>query len=315
MGEPIFFKPVFHDRIWGGTALKDVFNYEISSELVGECWGISAHPNGPSAIEKGSFSTKTLDELWKQYPEIFNYLERDRFPLLVKILDANEDLSVQVHPGNEYASTFEQGEMGKTECWYILDCKEGAEIIYGHHAATKEEFAKMITKGQWDQLLKKVKVKPGDFFYVPSGTIHALGKGILVLEIQQNSDTTYRIYDYDRIDKNGNKRELHLEKALDVTNVPHTDFNHSISVTRDKNITITTFIQSQYFSVHKWAVNGEVSRLITDPFLLCSIISGEGKLVYRDREYLFQKGSHFMLPALIHEVDIIGKCEIMVCHP
>lgn len=136
------------------------------------------------------------------------------------MLDAAQDLSVQVHPNDEYANAHENGELGKTECWYIIDCQKDAEIIYGHHAKSKEELKAMIQLEKWDRLLRRVKVKPGDFFYVPSGTVHAIGKGILILETQQNSDTTYRLYDYDRKDAEGNLRELHLEKSIEVIDVP-----------------------------------------------------------------------------------------------
>ena len=207
MKEPLFLEPVFQERIWGGTALRDQFNYEIPSDLTGECWAISAHPNGPSIVKNGEFAGRTLIELWKDHPELFGEQSSPVFPLLTKILDANTDLSVQVHPDDAYANEHENGELGKTECWYIIDCAEDAEIIYGHTAMTKEEFVERVENNEWNELLRSVKIKPGDFFYVPSGTIHALGKGTVVLETQQSSDTTYRLYDYDRKDQDGNLRE------------------------------------------------------------------------------------------------------------
>ncbi|TPB32722.1 mannose-6-phosphate isomerase, partial [Burkholderia pseudomallei] len=152
--------------------------------------------------------------LWSNHKELFGNMPGDKFPLLTKILDANDNLSVQVHPDNEYAKENENGELGKTECWYIIDCDDDAEMIFGHNAKSKEELEYMISNNKWSDLLKRVKVNKGDFFYVPSGTIHALCKGTLVLETQQNSDTTYRVYDYDRVDSNGNKRELHVDKSI-----------------------------------------------------------------------------------------------------
>ena len=157
-----------------------------------------------------------MGELWEKKREIFGGMKQESFPLLIKILDVTSDLSIQVHPGDEYAYTHENGELGKTECWYIIHCEENSEIVFGHNANTKEELINMIENKQWDRLLRREKIKPGDFFYVPAGTIHALCKGTLVLEIQQSSDTTYRVYDYDRVDKDGNLRELHLDKAIDV---------------------------------------------------------------------------------------------------
>src|SRR5699024_9302212 len=168
---------------------------------------------------------KTLIELWDNHRALFGNTAGDVFPLLTKILDANADLSVQVHPDDAYAKDHENGELGKTECWYIIDCKAGAEIIYGHHATTKEEFTNLMEQGKWDTLLRRIPIEPGDFFYLPSGTIHALCEGTLVLETQQNSDTTYRVYDYDRKDQKGNKRDLHLEKALDVSTIPHQEMD------------------------------------------------------------------------------------------
>ena len=206
--------------------------------------------NGPSIIENGPYAGKNLIELWNEERHLFGNLEGKVFPLLTKILDANADLSVQVHPNDEYASIYENGELGKTECWYIIDCKEGAEMIYGHTAQSKEEFASMIEKGEWNRLLRRVAIKPGDFFYVPSGTVHALCEGTLVLETQQSSDTTYRVYDYDRKDQYGQKRELHIEKSIDVSMVPHQDAEVQIIKTQLPNAELTTYIKEEFFSVY-----------------------------------------------------------------
>lgn len=229
--QPLFLQPVFKERIWGGTTLNDAFGYDIPTEHTGECWAISAHPNGPSIIENGPYAGMTLDNLYREYPDLFGNLKEEVFPLLTKILDANMDLSVQVHPDDSYAMLHENGELGKTECWYIIDCKEDADMIFGHNAKTKEELQQQIQEGKWNDLLRRVKIKPGDFFYVPSGTIHALCEGKLVLETQQSSDTTYRVYDYDRRDAEGNLRDLHLEKAIEVTTVPHQDTVSSPRIT------------------------------------------------------------------------------------
>ncbi|KHF29292.1 putative mannose-6-phosphate isomerase YvyI [Anoxybacillus sp. BCO1] len=265
---PLFFAPVFQERIWGGSRLREQFGYDIPSERTGECWAISAHPNGQTTIVNGPFQGKTLGELWENHPELFGYFPSDRFPLLTKILDANADLSVQVHPNDEYALTYEHGELGKTECWYIIDCKEGAELIYGHHAKTKEELRQMMEEGHWHDLLRKVRIRPGDFFYVPSGTVHALCEGTLVLETQQSSDTTYRMYDYDRVDENGNKRELHLDKALDVITVPHVDVYYEPHVVQTLGAKITTFVQNEYFTVQKWDIEREWIVEQTDCFFI-----------------------------------------------
>ncbi|MBU8589996.1 mannose-6-phosphate isomerase, class I [Priestia megaterium] len=314
MVQPLFLKPVFQERIWGGKGLKEKFAYKIPHNKIGECWAISAHPNGPSTVENGPFSGKTLNEVWRNHPEIFGYYGGDTFPLLTKILDANQDLSVQVHPDDIYANLYENGELGKTECWYVIDCKEGAEMIYGHNAKTKEELIKMIKNKDWDKLLRRVRVKPGDFFYVPSGTIHALCEGTIVIETQQSSDTTYRVYDYDRRDENGKKRELHLKKAIDVTKVPHIDVDNKFIVTKYKDLIVTTFVENEFFAVHKWKIDGVASLTMDKPFMLCSVIKGNGTLRGEEGKYSFNKGSHFILPAKTRNFEISGNCEVIVSH-
>ena len=189
MSEPLFLQSVMQEKIWGGTHLRDVFGYDIPSDHVGEYWAISAHPNGVSTIKNGRYAGQTLDVLYAEHRELFGNRQEPVFPLLTKILDANDWLSVQVHPDDVYGLEHE-GELGKTECWYIIAAEPGAEIIYGHNAKSKEELRQQIESKDWENLLTKVPVKAGDFFYVPSGTMHAIGAGIMVLETQQSSDTT-----------------------------------------------------------------------------------------------------------------------------
>ncbi|MDA1476609.1 mannose-6-phosphate isomerase, class I [Bacillus changyiensis] len=311
---PIFLRPEFKERIWGGTALRDQFGYDIPSNKTGECWAISAHPHGPNVVASGPYQGKTLAELWKNHRELFGGVEGDRFPLLTKILDANQDLSVQVHPDDDYAREHENGELGKTECWYIIDCKEDAELVYGHMARTKSELVTMVNSGDWDGLLRKIKIKPGDFYYVPSGTIHALCEGTLVLETQQSSDTTYRVYDYDRTDQNGEKRELHLTQAIDVTTVPHVDGHANQSTEIRQGITMKTLVEAEYFSVYNWNVDGLAELTQTAPFLLCSVIEGEAKLIQGDTTFSIQKGTNFILPAEANDFKLEGKCELIVSH-
>jgi mannose-6-phosphate isomerase len=315
MKQPIFLRPVFQERIWGGTKLRDLYGYDIPSEQTGECWAISAHPNGQSVVRSGKFEGMTLGQLWDEHRELFGHYDSDRFPLLTKILDANDDLSVQVHPDDEYARTYENGELGKTECWYVIDCEEGAEIIFGHNARTKEELVEMIEKGQWDKLLRRVKVKPGDFFYVPSGTIHALCSGLLILETQQSSDTTYRVYDYDRRDKNGNLRELHLDKAIDVTTVPHVQTQVEPTVVKTAGATITTFVESEYFTVYKWDVHEHLELEQDQPFMLVSVIDGEGTIITEEGEWKIRKGDHLILPYQLGTFQVKGTAQMIVSHP
>lgn len=256
-----------------------------------------------------------MSQLWEDYPELFGHFESDNFPLLTKILDANEDLSIQVHPNDSYARQFENGELGKTECWYIIDCAEDAEIIFGHHAQTKEEFMYMIENNQWDELLQRNKIKPGDFFYVPSGTIHALCKGTIVLETQQSSDTTYRVYDYDRIDKNGRKRDLHIGSAIDVTTVPHQGGKFEYDITELEGALITKFVEGKYFAVYKWDVQRRLEMRQDQHFMLLSVIDGYAELKVGEETYSLSKGMHFILPYQVGEFIIEGLASFIVSHP
>jgi len=313
--QPIFFKPIFQERIWGGTELTS-FGYTIPSHTTGECWAFAAHSNGQSIVKNGPLQGKTLGELWENHRYLFGDKEGDRFPLLTKILDAHQDLSVQVHPNDSYAKVYENGELGKTECWYIVDCKEGAEIIFGHHAKTKAELETMIAENRWDDLLNKVSVKKGDFFFVPSGTIHAIGAGIIILETQQNSDTTYRVYDYDRLDDAGNKRDLHIQQSIAVTTVPHQEKLQDSNYKTEKQAGLikTTFVECSYFSVEKWEVYGKSDLVQTKDFLLCSVMEGAGSVQIQEAEYPFQKGDHFLLPSTLGEYAIMGKSELIVSY-
>lgn len=310
--QPLFFEPVFKERIWGGEQLKS-FGYEIPSTQTGECWAFAAHSNGQSVVKNGEYKGLTLGELWENKREFFGNIDGDRFPLLTKILDAAQDLSVQVHPDDEYGLKHE-GDLGKTECWYIIDCEEGAEIIYGHTAKTREELATMINEGKWDELLTKIPVTPGDFFFVPSGTVHAIGAGIVILETQQNSDTTYRVYDYDRRDNEGNLRELHIEQSIAVTTVPAVKPEIQPVVKTSGDMKITTFVESDYFTVHRWELEGTAKLNQDLAFQLVSVIEGTGSLVQGNGKYEFKKGDHFLLPSGFDEYELEGHAELIVSH-
>lgn len=312
--EPLFFQPVLQERIWGGESLKE-FNYELPSQTTGECWGISAHLNGPSIVKGGKYKGLTLKQLWDEHRALFGNYQAEQFPLLTKILDAKKDLSVQVHPNDEFASIYECGELGKTECWYIIDCKKDAEIVYGHTAQTKEEFKEMVEQGNWGRLLQRKKIQSGEFFYVPSGTIHALCEGTLVLETQQSSDTTYRVYDYDRVDSDGNKRELHVEKSIAVSMIPHEDYEVSPEIEKENGAIVTKYVQKKYFSVYKWEIQEEASFQQNQPFQLASVIEGEGILRTTNGEYSIKKGDHFILPTGIESFVVKGNVTLIVSHP
>lgn len=312
--EPIFLKPVFKDRIWGGTQLREKFGYEIPSETTGECWGISAHSNGPSTILNGPLKGVTLDEAWQKHRGLFAGQEGDDFPLLVKILDAKTDLSVQVHPDDEYAQKVEHEAFGKTECWYIIDCEEGAELVYGHHAKSKDEFQSMVDDGQWDKLLRKMKIQPGDFVYVPNGTIHAIGTGTMILETQQSSDVTYRVYDYDRKDDQGNTRDLHIKQSIDVAMIPHEDAFFQPVETKHGDLTINKLIKESYFTVYHWALNGQAQELENPMYLLVSVLDGEGEIETQNGTSSFKKGDHFIIPSTVKKFSLTGNAAFITSH-
>ncbi len=314
MQEPIFLKPVFQKKIWGGSRLKSVFGFDIPNDKIGEDWAISAHPHGVSVVENGEFKGQKLDDLWKEHKELFGHPTEPVFPLLIKILDAEDELSVQVHPDDAYGMEHE-GELGKTECWYIIDAEPGAEIIYGHHAKTREELAEMIKEGRWDDLLKKVPVKKGDFFYVPSGTIHAIGKGIMILETQQSSDTTYRVYDYDRKDASGQKRELHIQQSIDVTTVPAKTPELQIKEVRKGQSSIVTYLETEFFNVYEWDIKGITSFKKQAPYTLATVIDGAGELIVDNQTYLLEKGTSFILPNEINEWTVQGELTIIASEP
>lgn len=313
--EPIFLQPVFKERIWGGTKLRDRYQYNIPSDQTGECWGISAHPNGPSIIRNGPLKGQSLLLAWKEHKELFGDPTSEEFPLLVKILDANNDLSVQVHPDDQYAQQKENSPYGKTECWYIIDCEDGAELIYGHHAKTKEEFQELVDKGKWDKLLRKVSIKPGDFFYVPSGTIHAIGKGTMILETQQSSDITYRVYDYDRTDSEGKKRELHIKASIEVANCPHHDPVIEQEKKKLEGLSSKLLVREHYFTVYHWTLKGTVEKPLDCDYLLASVLNGSGTISIADRTFSFHKGDHLIIPATVKNYRLTGEAELIVSHP
>ncbi len=314
MQEPMFLKPVFQEKIWGGSRLRSVFGFDIPNDKIGEDWAISAHPHGVSVVENGEYQGQKLDELWQNHKELFGNPTEPVFPLLIKILDAEDELSVQVHPDDAYGMKHE-GELGKTECWYIIDAEPGAEIIYGHHAKTREELAEMIQEGRWDDLLKKVPVKKGDFFYVPSGTIHAIGKGIMILETQQSSDTTYRVYDYDRKDANGNTRELHIQQSIDVTTVPAITPQIQMKEVRKGNSSIVTYLETEFFNVYEWDIKGITSFKKQAPYTLATVIDGAGELVVNEKIYPLTKGAIFILPNDVTEWTVQGELSIIASEP
>lgn len=304
--EIIFLDPVFVEMIWGGDRLATEYHYNIPSEKTGECWAVSAHANGDCTIANGTFKGQYLSNLWNNHREIFGYIEGDRFPLLVKIIDAKDDLSIQVHPDDAYAKQHENGSFGKTECWYILDCNENAELIIGHNAKDKEELKQMIDKKEWNRLIRKIPIKKGDFFQIEPGTVHAITAGTLILETQQNSDITYRLYDYDRL-SNGVPRELHIEKSIDVITSPYVDKELDRRVIKESNYTKEELVKCQYYFVDKIDIYGVQIIHNSKPFLIMSVLEGEGMINHTP----IKKGDHFIIPNGFGDYTLEGKLSII----
>ena len=222
---PLTFAPVFRNYIWGGRNLETILGRKIPEGTIAESWDISGHPSSPTAVDVGPLAGQTLPEVLSLLGlDLVGHrsqamLDRGKFPLLVKILDANKPLSVQVHPKDEYANLHENGELGKTEMWYILHAKPEARLIYGLKSdITPDTFRHAIASGTLETCLHELPVKAGDAIFIPAGSVHALKEGIILAEIQQNSDTTYRVYDWNRLGTDGKPRPLHIDKALDVIN-------------------------------------------------------------------------------------------------
>lgn len=305
--EILFLKPVFKQMVWGGNQLKTQFQYEIPADNTGECWAVSAHKNGDCEIAEGIFQGKSLSWLFKHQPGLFGNVDLEQFPLLVKIIDAKDDLSIQVHPDDIYAKEFEQGSLGKTECWYILDCPDDATLVMGHHAKSKEELKKMIEDGSWSDLIQEVAVKKGDFLQINPGTVHAIKGGSLILETQQSSDVTYRVYDYNRL-SDGKLRELHIDKSLDVIEVPAKkpeEFIQNASTTKP-NIW-QSLISCDYYKVWKLQLDGSMEFIQEEPFFICSVIEGDGLINGR----YIKKGNHFILPHNFGKVSLQGNMELI----
>ncbi len=315
MSDLIFLKPIFHEKLWGGRRLEEDFGYELPKGPVGECWAISAHPHGDCEVEGGAWDGWHLSELWDQHRELFGGLDGKEFPLLVKILDAQDDLSIQVHPDDAYANEHENGSLGKRECWYILDAKDGGDIVVGQRAADRDEFAKMTEEGRWDDLLNRVPIAKGDFFQIDPGTVHAILGGTLVLETQQSSDVTYRVYDFDRKQPDGSLRELHLQQAMDVI-AYHKQAPTSGAVEVAEVDGVTHLVTTPNYGVDRLRVSDETPVAIEQawPFLCASVVDGSGAVVANGERVELPKGKHFIAPAGCGTLRFEGTMELIVSH-
>ena len=327
---PFLLKPVGKDYLWGGQRLRADFGKESVLNPLAETWECSTHPDGPSLVESGAFAGMTLKEVLKEHPEylgthpLCNYtkeqLAAGELPVLIKFIDAKKDLSVQVHPDDEYARTYENGSRGKTEMWYVLDAAKDSSLVYGFSQdMEREQLKKSMEDGTIGEYLQKIPVHKNDTFYIEAGTVHAIGAGCLMAEIQENSNLTYRMYDYDRRDKYGNPRELHVKKALDVvdTKAYVKDNTTEVMLEENEHYSLERLVQCKYFECLKYEIKDEV-KIVADEssFVSLVFIEGSGTIEADDykQEVPFKAGESFFVSSGKRSINIKGKGTCIVTH-
>ncbi len=303
--------PACKDYLWGGRRLVDEFHIPYEGDILAEAWELSCHPDGPSVIINGEYKGKTLKEYIddKGMEILGTHCRRFReFPILTKFIDARDNLSIQVHPSNGFALQNE-GQYGKTEMWYVLDAEPGAFLYYGFkQEITRQEFEERIRNNTLLEVLNAVEVHKGDTLFIESGTLHAIGKGILIAEIQQNSNVTYRIYDYGRVGKDGKLRDLHIEKALAVTNrIPISQGGENYPHVAD----------CDYFTVDKLDLDGHLlyrmqGNVTEESFLSILILDGKGTITNHGETITYQKGDSIFLPAGSGDFTVEGTCDALL---
>ncbi len=305
-------KSTCKDYIWGGTKLRADWGKTSNAERIAESWELSCHKDGINTIIDESYSDMTFAEYIQQNGKTVLGTNCDRFdyfPILVKLIDASDNLSVQVHPNDEYALRVE-GEYGKTEMWYVADCDDGAFIYYGFNKDIgKEEFSQRISDNTLTEVLNLVRVKKGDVFFIESGTLHAIGKGCLIAEIQQNSNTTYRVYDYERIGADGKPRELHIEKALDVTTLSPAKSYPTYPEIKNSGYVMRKLVSCDYFDVTLVEVDTTVTLNADETsFNSLLILDGNAKI----GSLSVEKGDSIFVNANEGEYSVSGKCMFLL---
>lgn len=318
---PFKLKPIYKEILWGGRKIGSYFNRKIPEGNIAESWELCCREDGMNIIKNGQLEGNSLLDLISEYKEkVLGIKVYEKygvyFPLLIKFIDANDKLSVQVHPDDDYAKLIGE-KNGKNEVWYIIDAKKDAKLIYGlKENVSREDFISAIKSNKICETLNEVYVKPGDCIYIPSGTVHAIMDGILLAEIQQNSNTTFRIYDWDRYDSHGNKRELNIDKALDVIN-----FNNKALLKKDyekvfsKNYTITKLLRSEYFNVDELLINDIYkSNTAKDSFMVLLNINGSGKILWDCKDESINPGDTLLLPAFLGDFEIKGNMKMLMAY-
>jgi mannose-6-phosphate isomerase len=314
---PILFNPILKERIWGGKKLKTVLNKSISSDITGESWEISTVVNDVSIVANGSLKGRSLNNLLENYPEailgekVYKQFG-NQFPLLFKFLDAREDLSIQLHPNDALAKK-RHNSFGKTEMWYVMQADQGARIIVGFkEKSSTEAYLQNLQNKTLVSILDEVTVKKGDVFFLETGTIHAIGAGIVIAEIQQTSDITYRIYDFDRKDAQGNTRELHNDLALEAINYEVVKSKREYATTKNKSNNIVT---CPYFITNFIALDGKMNCINNkDSFIVLMCTEGSLDIVVNAVNYAFNQGDTILIPALISDYQLSGKATVLEIH-
>lgn len=307
---PLQFEPILKDRIWGGTKLKTYLNKPIVSEITGESWEISTVENDVSIIANGVFKGKSLNELINDFPEqvlgakVFEQFGK-QFPLLFKYLDAREDLSIQVHPNDELAAK-RHNSFGKTEMWYVMQADDEARLIVGFkEKSSSEEYIKHLENKTLLSILDTKKVKKGDVFFLETGTVHAIGAGIVIAEIQQTSDITYRLYDFDRVDANGNTRELHVDLALEAINYDKVEAQKEYLKIEN---TPNEVVDCSYFTTNFIPLNGNLNvNKNQNSFTVYMCVDGDFELILNEEKYSYKKGDTVLIPASLTDFQLSGK--------
>ncbi len=311
---PLAFEPILKERIWGGTKLKTYLNKDISSDITGESWELSTVSNDISVVNNGALKGKNVNELIELYPNEFLGSEvvarfGTEFPLLFKFLDAKQDLSIQLHPNDELAKK-RHNSFGKTEMWYVMQADENARLIVGFKEnSNPEEYKKALDNNNLISVLNEVEVKAGDVFFLETGTIHAIGAGIVIAEIQQTSDITYRIFDFDRVDANGNKRELHTELALDAINYNTTEayINYDFKMNTSNKVVHCNYFKTNIIplvEVYHW-------KKTKDAFTVLMCTQGEFDLEFDNITTNYKMGDTILLPAVLDEIILKGNATLL----
>ena len=315
---PLKFKTIFKDKIWGGEKIKTILNKDFSPlPNCGETWEISGVKDNVSVVAEGPLAGTSLADLIKEYQgqlvgeKVYRQFGAE-FPLLIKFIDANEDLSIQVHPNDELARDRHQG-LGKTEVWYIMQADKGSKLISGFNQEVNQEtYLKHLQENSLNQILNQEEVAADDVFFIPAGRVHTIGKGLLLAEIQQSSDITYRIYDFDRTDDKGNKRELHTDQALAAIDYKFYD-SYKTSYTPKKNEPVQ-LVKTNYFTTNVLHLDQPLSRNYQnlDSFVILMGIKGSGSLTYNGREMAIKTGDVILLPAAIKEIILKPESEFKI---